>query len=300
MESIEDFVTIVYQIAFRHNPDPGGLKQWTNQLKWGMTPHEFLRNIQASEEFNATSNWDLLATSGAEIIMPLKNGGKLCVPAKDALFFQEIMGVGSIRKSYIAKSIQEYLKEGDTFIDVGAHIGYFTVLASQILGPKGKVLSFEPFPANFQYLQKNIKLNNLENVIAYDRGLWDSSAKKGILETAPHKARIVEGSDIEMMTLDSLEVRPNLIKMNIEGSEPFALRGMTETLERNKPILLLEFNPVAIVVAEGTITDFWRQLKGYKIYRIPGKEAMNSFEKLRRICPDHTVVDLIAIPKQCL
>ncbi len=75
---------------------------------------------------------------------------------------------------------------------------------------------------------------------------------------------------------------------------------MTETLERNKPILLLEFNPVAIVVAEGTITDFWRQLKGYKIYRIPGKEAMNSFEKLRRICPDHTVVDLIAIPKQCL
>jgi FkbM family methyltransferase len=296
MESSEDFVTLVYQIAYRRNPDPGGLKYWSMQLKWGMTPLEFLRNIQASGEFNASSKWDRLASCGAEIIMPLKNGGKLCGPMKDTFFFQNIVDLGGIIKPHVTGAIQEYLAEGDTFIDVGAHIGYFTVLASQIVGPIGKVLSFEPFPANFEYLQKNIELNNLENVTAYYRGLWDSSTKKGILETAPNMARVVEGNDIEMITFDSLDVKPNLIKMNIEGSEPFALRGMTRTLERYKPILLLEFNPVAIVVAGGKITDLWKQLNGYKIYKIPGKEAMKSFEQLRRICPDHSVVDLLALP----
>jgi FkbM family methyltransferase len=268
-----------------------------------MTPLEFLRNIQASEEFKATKkeflaakNWDRMASCGAEIIMPLKNGGKLCGPAKNALFFHEIVDLGGIRKPHITGVVHEYLDEEDTFIDIGAHIGYFTVLASQIVGPNGKVLSFEPFPVNFEYLQKNIKLNNLKNVSAYYCGLWDSSTKKGILETAPNMARIVEGNDIEMITFDSLDVKPNLIKMNIEGSEPFALRGMARTLERHKPILLLEFNPVAIVVAGGKITDFWKQLKGYKIYKIPGNEAMKSFEQLRRVCPDHSVVHLLALP----
>jgi FkbM family methyltransferase len=296
MESSEDFVTLVYQIAFRRNPDPEGLKHGIRQLKWGMTPLEFLRNIKASEEFNAASRWDRLASSGAEIIMPLKNGGKLCGSAKDTFFFQDIVNLGGIIKPHVTQAIQEYLMEGDTFIDAGAHIGYFTILASHIVGSDGKVLCFELFPANFEYLQRNIKLNNLGNVTAYHCGLWDSSTKKGILETAPNIARIVKGNDIEMMAFDSLDVKPNLIRMNIEGSEPFALHGMTQTLERYRPVLLLEFNPVAIVVAGGKITDFWRQLEGYKIYKIPGKEAMRSFEQLRRICPDHSVVDLLALP----
>lgn len=293
-EDFEDFVTLVYQIAFRRNPDPEGLKDGAMQLKWGMPPLEFLRNIQASEEFKAASKWDRLASSGAEIIMPLKNGGKLCGPAKNALIFQDIMF--GMREPHVTAAIQEYLGAGDMFIDAGANIGYFTVLASQTVGPNGKVLSIEPFPENFKYLQENIQLNNLKNVIAYNRGLWDSSTKKGILETAPNRARTVEGNDIEMITLDSLDVKPNLIKVDIAGSEPFALRGMIRTLERYKPILLLEFNPVAIFVAGGKITDFWKQLEGYKIYKIPGKEAMKSFEQLRRICPDHSVVDLLALP----
>ena len=228
--------------------------------------------------------------------MPLKNGGKLCGPAKNKLFFQDILNLGGFRVPHVTEAIQEYLAEGNTFIDVGAHIGYFTVLASQIVGPNGKVLSFEPFPENFKYLQGNIKLNDLKNVFAYHLGLWDSSTKKGILETAPNMARTIEGNDIEMITFDSLDVKPNIIKLDIEGSELFALRGMAQTLTKYKPILLLKFNPVAIVVAGGTITDFWRQLNGYKIYKIPGKEALKSFEQLRRICPDHSVVDLLALP----
>jgi FkbM family methyltransferase len=283
MESSEDLITIVYQIAFRHNPDPEGLKHYTRQLNWGMTHLEFMREILASEEFKATQNesmaaknWDLMASSGAQIIMPLGNGCKLCGPAKNQLFFQDILNLGGFRVPHVTRAIQENLVEGNTFIDVGAHIGYFTVLASQIVGLNGKVLSFEPFPENFKYLQGNIKLNDLGNVTAYCRGLWDSSTKKGILETAPNMARTIEGNDVEMMTFDSLDVKPNIIKLDIEGSEPFALRGMAKTLKKYKPILLLKFNPVAIVVASGSITDFWRQLSGYKIYKIPGKEALNN------------------------
>jgi len=303
MESSEDLVKIVYQIALQRNPDPDSQMRWARQIDWGMTPVEFMQNIRDSEEFKAimdefkaAKNWDRMASSGAEIIMPLKNGSKLCGPAKNASFFLEIADQGGIRKTHITRIIQEYLAKGDTFVDIGAHFGYFTILASQIVGPNGKVLSFEPFPANFEYLQKNIELNNLENVSAYYRGLWDSSTKKGILETVPNMARIVEGNDIEMIALDSLDVNPKMIKMNIEGSEPFALRGMTRTLEKYKPILLLEFNPVAIVVAGGKITDFWRQLNGYKIYKIPSNEIMKKFEQLRRICLDHSVVDLLALP----
>jgi FkbM family methyltransferase len=296
MDLIEDLVTTAYQLAFRHNPDPGGLKHWTKQLEWGMTPIEFLRRIQASDEYKTTDSWDRLTSSGAEIVMPLKNGGKLWGTMKDILFFKEIADQDGIRRPHLTQVIQEYLSEGDTFIDVGAHIGYFTVLASQKVGSAGKVISFEPFSVNYEYLQKNVQINNLENVTVFHSGLWSSSAKKGIIETAPCRARIVEGSGIEMVRLDSLDLKPDMIKMSIEGSEPFALRGMTRTLERHRPVLLLEFNPVAIVVAGGKITDFWKLLKGYKVFKVPGMKAMKSFEQLRRICPDHSIVDLLALP----
>lgn len=303
MESSVDLVTLVYQMAFQHGPDPVGLRHYSRLIDWGMTPIEFMQEIEASEEFQVTrkkllagENWDRLAFSGAKIIMPLKDGVRLCAPAKNQLLFQELLNLGGISRPHIIEIIKEYLYEGNTFIDVGAGVGYFTILASQIVGSTGSVLSFEPFPENFRYLQENIRLNDLKNVKAFQNGLWDSNIKRGILETAPNIARIVEGNDVEMIALDSINVRPDMVKMHIEGSEVFALRGMARTLEKYKPIVLLKFNPVSIVVAGGTITDFWRQLEGYKVYKIPGKEVLKSFAQLRRICPDHAVVNLLALP----
>lgn len=297
MESSKDLINTVYQVAFQRDPDPEGLKDWTLQLMRGTTPLEFLRSIQASKEFKAKKEfWDRMASSGAEIIMPLKNGGKLCCPAKNTLLFQEIVNLGGIIKPHITGAIQEYLAEGDTYIDIGANIGFFAITASRIVGPNGQVISFEPFPENFTYLKKNIELNKSQNIFACSQGLWDTPTRKSIIETAPNAARIIEGNDIEMIALDNLNVKPDMIRMNIAGSEPFALRGMIQTLEKYKPILLLEFNPVAIVVTGGKITDFWKLLEGYKIYKIPEREYLCKFEQLRRVCPDHSITNLLALP----
>src|SRR5437764_1145672 len=65
------------------------------------------------------------------------------------------------------------LTEGDVFVDVGAHIGYFTILAAGLVGSTGKVLAFEPEPTNYEQLLRHIKLNDLSNVVVFNWAVGD-------------------------------------------------------------------------------------------------------------------------------
>jgi FkbM family methyltransferase len=141
------------------------------------------------------------------------------------------------------------LREGDVFIDVGANIGSYTILASAEIG--AKTISIEPVPSTFCYLKDNIALNNIGNLVeAHNIGLAGSNGSikfTGTLDTVNHVATNDDKGVIEVQvdTLDSVvnARNPCLIKIDVEGYEFEVLKGACETLmNQSLKALIVELN----------------------------------------------------------
>ena len=182
-------------------------------------------------------------------------------------------------------NILRELKEGGVFIDVGAHFGYFTMLASSIVGEHGKVVAIEAMPSTFERLQKNIAENGLEhnctaiNCAAFDKltelefsdyGLAFSSLNSafGIRNRSVRSNEPVRRISIKTETIDSLVSRLELdtvdvVKIDAESSEYFVLNGMRKLLEEKHPTLIVELGDEGVVGAGKTTNDILRLLEGF-------------------------------------
>ena len=129
------------------------------------------------------------------------------------------------------------IKKGDIVIDAGANIGMFTVIASVLAGVNGRIISIEPDPENIRILQKNIELNNLVNVEIINKALYQEVGKKIKFYQDGVMSQIITGEiktdtnniEVETITFDEIiaqrGIKPNVLKMDIEGAEKFALLG---------------------------------------------------------------------------
>ena len=136
--------------------------------------------------------------------------------------------------------MKKEIKEGDIVVDIGASIGYFTLLMSKLVGASGTVYSFEPTPNQFVYLQHNIKQNGFEdrvkvfNIAANDQ--------QGVLSIQCNACspNLVSGWALD----DILPKKVDFIKIDIDGSEPRALKGLIKTIERNPQLkMIIEYIP---------------------------------------------------------
>lgn len=151
--------------------------------------------------------------------------------------------------------VKTLVSEGDCVIDIGAHIGYVTVLFSLLVGEKGCVYGFEPELHNYSLLQKNISINQLQNVVienkavsnrSYAGDLYLSKHNKGDHRLAPTHNRAVQRVDcisLEEYLSDSAH-SIDFIKCDTQGAELEILFGMTKLIEQNKNHLccLMEFS----------------------------------------------------------
>jgi FkbM family methyltransferase len=187
----------------------------------------------------------------------------------DGLIFQHDESDTSVSSSLLfngtyepelLKEIKTSLNIGSNFIDGGANIGFFSLVASKIVGPSGVIISFEPTPLTSSFLKKNIKINNVNNIIVSEYGL--SSSKKQLpflLSNNPEgnaiiSDKIVNSSDasqvikISTISIDEFCVEKNilkvdLIKLDIEGQELEAIKGAKKTLLANQNIkIIFELN----------------------------------------------------------
>lgn len=149
------------------------------------------------------------------------------------------------------------LQPGQTFYDVGAHVGFFTVLGGRLVGAGGRVVAFEPLPANVQALRHNVELNDFAHVRVVDAAVANTM---GTLElqlvgnsTGPKLA--LAGRDagskgsvqVATVALDAWlretgERPPDLLKIDVEGAEIEVIQGMRETIERTRPRILCEMH----------------------------------------------------------
>ena len=135
------------------------------------------------------------------------------------------------------------IKEGDIVIDAGAYIGEFTVLASKLVGKKGKVISFEPNPNNYKVLLNEVIKNKITNVITINKGLWSENKTLGLSRNgmASTFIRGLSNGSVEEIPVVSLDnelkelgrKKVDFIKMDVEGAEIEAVKGCKETLKDN-------------------------------------------------------------------
>ncbi|HYO49953.1 MAG TPA: FkbM family methyltransferase [Chloroflexia bacterium] len=151
--------------------------------------------------------------------------------------------------------VESELKEGDVVLDIGANIGYYTILAARRVGPRGRVFAFEPDPRNFALLQKNLRANGCTNVHTERRAVSDCTGTIRLyldkLNKGDHTIYDVGGRhaiEVGTVRLDDYFSeyggKIDLIKIDVQGAEGRVLRGMHSLLERNKQVrIITEFWP---------------------------------------------------------
>ena len=175
------------------------------------------------------------------------------------------------------KFMKDYLRPGDNFVDVGANIGIYTLYAASLVGPAGRIDSFEALPRTVERLRENIKLNGLNNVWVHPFAV---SSGTGFVEfvvssdTGSHIRRsgepVSQSVSVPCVRLDDAlpSYRYAMGKMDIEGAELLALEGAQRLLqERNPPVWLIEMNGLLHYYGctEAQLQR-WMAERGYDLY----------------------------------
>lgn len=171
------------------------------------------------------------------------------------------------RKSYSSFDLVLFdtlLAEGSHFIDIGAHVGWYTLYAAMQVGPSGRGYAFEPSPANHQLLKQNLELNKINHVAIKPLALSNHTGEAELFlshQNSGDNGLVTEGrirnrsedekTRVPISTLDTeftAEEFKNVsfIKMDVQGSEPKILAGMENLLQHHQPCILLEYSPTHI------------------------------------------------------
>ncbi len=191
--------------------------------------------------------------------------------------------------------LHRFLKADMVLADVGANQGEFTLFAAKRLS-EGKVLSFEPLPSIREALTENIEMNGFNNVSLFDIGLSDHEGifsiyefegnNEGLATLYPGEKKIRNKIDIRLQTLDEVFAstgffRLDFVKLDIEGGELAALRGAQKTIQKFKPLLLVEVNAESYQAAgysAGEVLGFFRSLNygSFEISKRGGLKPINT------------------------
>ena len=202
--------------------------------------------------------------------------------------------------------LSSQLKPGMTFIDVGANIGYYTVIASKIVGNSGRIHCFEPEPQNCRILAKNILENKLSNVYLHNVALSDSTGivvlhtdSKNFGAHSLCKANIFsnEGSELSVLAtrLDDFVAangisKVDMIKLDVQGAEAKVIAGAMRTLITQKPMLFLELWPYGIQKMGDDPTTMLQDLErmGYAI------QVIEAYRTNKTILSKDTLSDMVS------
>lgn len=178
--------------------------------------------------------------------------------------------------SYELKQQQVFgdvLKDGNIVFDVGAHVGFYSLLAAEVVGPSGKVFAFEPNQRNFDYLEWHIKHNGYRNTFPFQvavsnhngRAYFDEAADsaQGHLTHNPEGAIGVQSISLDTFIEQKKLPAPTVLKIDVEGAELRVLQGAANTLKNHKPIIFLSTHR-----EDNDRSSRYLELLGYRLEKI--------------------------------
>jgi FkbM family methyltransferase len=217
--------------------------------------------------------------------------------------------------------LRALVRPGDTVFDVGGHHGLMALVSSVATGPRGTVVTFEPNPYARRQLQAHLAINEARNVVVEAMALSDRDDHVSFYVQTGHvtwNSTIVEkfatwnsreSLVVRTVPLDDYVTRsrrvPNVIKIDVEGSEFLVLEGARNTLREHRPVLIMEFNPSSAAAAGHAISDYVRFLheetyalsvlkrdfRGY--YKFSAQEP---FDEARHTT-EKSLVNVICVPR---
>lgn len=267
-------VIYAYRLLLGRWPEFRGVKAYRQRIGSARL-HDFVKTFLESEEFRVRT----ADTGGMDMIVMRE------LPEM-RLFFnmndrQAVRIAAGAHEPEIQQAMRQLLEPGMNCIDAGAHIGLYTMIMAQ---GGGQVWSFEPLAGTYQLLKRNVAENGFGQRVHVTNAACHEQAgtakfylpERGDMGSAfilpVEKAGGVAGAvtEVAMVRIDDVvpqDVRIGLVKMDIEGNEPFALRGMKRILERDRPILFSEFLPGAMgIKAQDHLA--WLRGHGYELFEV--------------------------------
>lgn len=177
----------------------------------------------------------------------------------------------------------DHVKQGDFVVEVGANIGYFSLILAKAVGPDGRVISYEPDPDLNAILRRNAEVNGYSNIDIREAAVADKAGTTSFFRARKNTGdnRLwTHGKDgdvfpVTLVTLDEdlagFDSRIDLLKMDIQGAEPLALAGFAETLSSRPPRrMLIEFWPHGMIGMGNDPRDMVEQIRaaGYRVTRM--------------------------------
>ncbi len=198
-----------------------------------------------------------------------------------------------IHELAVQDAITRELKPGHVFYDVGANVGFFSLIASRLVGACGEVFAFEPLPENASVVAQQVSLNGLANVHLVRAAVGRRTGRAGLVVTnSPSTPHLVEGETggncvtVDVVRLDDFVKEhppPDLVKVDVEGAEAQVLQGAQSLICKRHPAFLIELH------GERRALDVFEILRwgGYEIRRLDG-QVLRGHEGVRHClasCP---------------
>jgi FkbM family methyltransferase len=249
---------------------------------------ELRHHLITSAEFRE-KNPDFAHTNDPTVVIKeIAPGVRLWLDLSD-----HTIGLNILRGRYERDEIRfvrDLLRPGDTAVDVGAHIGFFTMQMAATVGPDGCIHAFEPLDSNADLLERSIAENGFRSRVRFQRAAVGAEAgiatltfpvetlNSGGAYLLPDGGAPLEGNlrqEVPLVALDSLDLRRpvRVIKMDVEGAEPQVVRGAERILREDRPTILSELHPVQLERASGvSAAQFLAQMQalGYRAQTVGG------------------------------
>ena len=189
---------------------------------------------------------------------------------------QQLFWYGYYEKD-LGEILSKIIKPGDVFIDIGANIGYFSLLVANNVST-AKVISFEPVREIFERLKENVAINDFKNITVFNAAVGEMKEEKELFVSGPDNLGMSSFQQpgnfsgkkeiVQVLVLDEWFQRAGLakidvIKLDVEGSELAALKGMKEILQSFKPIVIVEINPETLSMFDLAAHDIYDYLDNF-------------------------------------
>jgi len=247
----EQDVYYCYRLFLNREPDPGGLKTYKDLVKYhGITLDYLTDAFLYCDELHESQE-----KRGQPVLVELPDF-QLFVRLNDH-FIGASIADNKIYEPHVTQTIRELLGPGFTFLDIGANIGYFSMLAASCLKNTGKVIAFEPVEQNRELFNLSVQANNFQNIELHPYAVSDTEQTFALeIGGRNSNSRIisVEGGSVGKPQVTAVPLDNflhdltalDVVKIDIEGAEPLALQGMRTLIEKFRPFIVTEFSPEMI------------------------------------------------------
>jgi FkbM family methyltransferase len=247
-----------YRLLLRRNPDPTGYRAYADKVADGITVEQLVGYFLGSPEwitrglYRAAGDAHLERVDTADV--------SLYVIRNDPVVGRELLASRAY-EPHVTEQLRRFLVPGGVFVDIGANVGYYSLLAARRVGPGGRVIAFEPNPVSLKVLLLNtlpegdtvrvfpFAVSDREGFLSLMRIVSIASSKRMTEEELryPSDVTLVYGVRLDDALRD--EQRVDVLKCDIDGHDYRAIRGGLATLGRTRPVVFAEFNP-------GTLRSF--------------------------------------------